>query len=96
MHPAASGGPRPADLPRLALPVADLLDAVRTSGERRMLRRLIDSADLMSPVLVDAAQAAAMVVPYAWLLDGCNGGVLTRLLGHQRRWQSQGGNRSFS
>src|SRR5260370_35671541 len=33
-----------------------------------MLRRLIDFADLTAPVLVEAAVAAAMVRPYAWLL----------------------------
>jgi len=69
IHPAASGRRRPVDLSMLPPPVADLLDAVRTSVERRMLRRLADSADLTAPVLVDAAVAAAMVRPYTWLLD---------------------------
>jgi hypothetical protein len=68
-HPAASGRPRPLDLSVLPPPVAELLDAVRTSLERRMLRRLIDCADLTAPVLIDATAAAAMVHPYAWLLD---------------------------
>ncbi len=68
-HQAAWGRPRPLDLSMLPPPVAELLDAVRTSPERRMLRRLIDFADLTAPVLVEAAAAAAMVRPYAWLLD---------------------------
>jgi Plasmid pRiA4b ORF-3-like protein len=68
-HPAASGRPRPLDLSMLPPPLADLLDAVRTSPERRMLRCMIDFADLTAPVLVDEAVAAAMVRPYAWLLD---------------------------
>src|SRR5260221_2896762 len=68
-HQAASGRPRPLDLSMLPPPVAELLHAVRTSPERRMLRRLIDFADLTAPVLVEAAVAAAMVRPYAWLLD---------------------------
>jgi hypothetical protein len=34
-----------------------------------VLRRLIDSADLDSPVLIDAATAAWMVRPYASLLN---------------------------
>ena len=63
------GRPRPVDLSALPPPVADLLDAVRIPPERRMLRRLVDFADLTAPVLVDAAVAAAMVGPYAWLLD---------------------------
>jgi Plasmid pRiA4b ORF-3-like protein len=67
MHPA-SVRPRPLDLSVLP-PAARLLDAVRTSPERRMLRRLIDCADLTAPVLIDATVAAAMVRPYAWLLD---------------------------
>ncbi len=66
---AASGRPRPLDLSVLPPPVADLLDAVRTSPERRLLRRLIDCADLAAPVVVEAAVAAAMVRPYGWLLD---------------------------
>jgi Plasmid pRiA4b ORF-3-like protein len=69
VRPAGSGRPRPLDLSVLPPPLADVLDLVRTSGERRMLRRLIDSADLGSPVLIDAATAARMVRPYAWLLD---------------------------
>jgi len=68
-HPAASVRPRPLDLSVLPQPVAEVLDAVRTSPERRMLRRLIDCADLTAPVLIDATAAAAMVRPYAWLLD---------------------------
>jgi hypothetical protein len=67
--PAASGRPRPLDLSVLPPPVADLLEAVRTSPERRLLRRLIDCADLAIPVLVEAAVAAAMVRPYGWLLN---------------------------
>lgn len=68
-RPAASVRPRPLDSSVLPPPVAKLLDAVRTSPERRMLRRLIDCADLTAPVLIDATVAAAMVRPYAWLLD---------------------------
>jgi Plasmid pRiA4b ORF-3-like protein len=68
-HQAASGRPRPLDLSMLPPPVAELLAAVRTSPERRMLRRLIDFADLTAPVLIEAAVVAAMVRPYAWLLD---------------------------
>jgi hypothetical protein len=68
-HPAASVRPRPLDLSVLPPPVAELLDAVRTSPERRTLRRLIDCADLTAQVLIDATVAAAMVRPYAWLLD---------------------------
>ena len=66
-HPAASVRPRPLDLSVLPPPVADLLDAVRTSTDRRTLRRLIDCADLTAQVLIDATVAAAMVRPYAWL-----------------------------
>ena len=61
--PAASVRPRPLHLSVLQPPIADLLDAVRTSPDRRMLRRLIDGADLAAPVLVEAAVAAAMVRP---------------------------------
>jgi hypothetical protein len=68
-RPSASARPRPLDLSVLPPPIADLLDAVRTSQERRILRRLIDGADLEAPVLVEAAVAAAMVRPYSWLLD---------------------------
>ena len=69
VRPAGSDRPRALDLSVLPPPVADVLDLVRTSGERRMLRRLIDTTDLDSPVLIDAARAAQMVRPYAWLLD---------------------------
>ena len=67
--PAASVRPRPLDLSVLPPPIYDLLGAVRTSPERRMLRRLIDCADLAAPVFVEAVVAAAMVRPYSWLLD---------------------------
>ncbi len=69
VHPAASDGPRPVDLSTVPPPVAELLDAVRVSEERRLVRRLIDAADLAASVLVDVAVAAEMVRPYSWLLD---------------------------
>lgn len=68
-RPAGAARPRPLDLSVLPPPLADVLSSVRTSGERRTLRRLIDTADLGSSVLIDTATATAMVQPYAWLLD---------------------------
>jgi hypothetical protein len=50
-------------------PLDDLLRAIRTPAGRRELRRLLGSARLDQPVLVDAANATRMVRPYTWLLD---------------------------
>lgn len=60
-------------------PLDDLRCAIRTPAGRRELRRLLGSARLDQPVLVDPATAARMVRPYAWLLDrvGDNGIRLT-------------------
>jgi hypothetical protein len=49
-------------------PLAELAAALRTTPVRRELRRLIGDA-LREPADVDAATAARMVRPYAWLLD---------------------------
>jgi hypothetical protein len=54
------------DLPE---PLADLVDAVRTSTERRRLRRLIGDAAFNEPATVTEETAARMVRPYAWLLN---------------------------
>ena len=53
----------------LPKPLDDLLRAIRTPAGRRELRRLLGSARLDQPVLVDAASATRMVRPYTWLLD---------------------------
>jgi len=60
-------------------PLDDLVHAIRTPAGKRELRRLLGSAGLDQPVLVDAATAAQMVRPYTWLLDrvGDNGIKLT-------------------
>jgi pRiA4b ORF-3-like protein len=50
-------------------PLEDLVHAIRTPAGKRELRRLLGSARLGQPVLVDGASAAEMVRPYAWLLD---------------------------
>ncbi len=50
-------------------PIGELVSAVRMAAERKLLLRLIDAASLDRPVLVDAAIAARMVRPWAWLLD---------------------------
>jgi hypothetical protein len=50
-------------------PLDDLIHAIRTPAGTRELRRLLGSARLDQPVLVDAAIAARMVRPYTWLLD---------------------------
>jgi hypothetical protein len=62
---AGEGSPQP------GLPGAldDLLHAIGTSAGKRELRRLIGRAQLEQPVSVEAATAARMVRPYAWLLD---------------------------
>jgi hypothetical protein len=53
----------------LPAPLDDLVHAVRTPAAKRELRRLLGSAQLDQPVLVDTAAAARMVGSYAWLLD---------------------------
>src|SRR5438045_758953 len=60
-------------------PLDDLLLAIRTPAGKRELRRLLGSALLDHPVLVDPATAARMARPYRWLLDrvGDNGIKLT-------------------
>ncbi len=50
-------------------PLADLVHAIRTPAAKRELRRLLASARLDHPALVDAATAVRMVRPYTWLLD---------------------------
>jgi hypothetical protein len=50
-------------------PLGDLVDAIRTPAGKRELRQMLGSARLDQPVLIDAATAAQMVRPYAWLLD---------------------------
>jgi Plasmid pRiA4b ORF-3-like protein len=66
------------DVDKLAGPLADLLDAVRTAAGKRRLRRLIATA-LAAPVLVEVESAAAAVRPYLWLIDrvGAAGVTLT-------------------
>ena len=68
-------GVRPADLSAMPPQLTGLLDLVRASDERRMLRRLLDLADLTSPAVTDERTAAAMVRPYAWLLDRIGDGI---------------------
>lgn len=55
----------PASGPR---PLADLVRAVMTPSAQRQLLRLLDDADLGRSAEVDAATAARMLRPYAWLL----------------------------
>jgi hypothetical protein len=50
-------------------PLDDLVHAIRTPTGKRELWRLLGSARLDQPVLVDATTAAQMVRPYTWLLD---------------------------
>ena len=64
--PMRSGPADPSGLPG---PLEDLVDAVRSASERRVLLQLIGSAALDQPVLIEAATAARMVRPYSWLLD---------------------------
>ena len=59
----------PAPERSLPAPLDDLVHAVRTPAAKRELRRLLGSAQLDQPAGVDAATAARMVGPYAWLLD---------------------------
>jgi hypothetical protein len=63
----ADGAPEPEH--SLPGPLDDLVHAIRTPAGRRELRRLLASARLDQPVLVDAATAVEMVRPYTWLLD---------------------------
>lgn len=60
-------------------PLADLVRAVRDTGEQIRLRRLISDAALDQPTVIDASIAARMVRPYTWLLDrvGDDGITLT-------------------
>ncbi len=59
-------------------PLKELTGAIRTTEDRRQLRRLTDAA-LTEPADVDAETAARMVRPYTWLLNrvGADGIVLT-------------------
>lgn len=50
-------------------PLAELVRAVQSTAGKRELRQLISRAHLNQPVLVEAAAAATMVRPYAWLLN---------------------------
>lgn len=70
------GSTSQADLPE---PLADLVQAIRTSAGKRRLRRLIGDAAVDRPVQVDAETAARMIHPYTWLLDrvGTEGITLT-------------------
>jgi hypothetical protein len=65
-EPAGRATEPPHSLPG---PLDDLFHAIRTPAGKRELRRLLGSARLDQPVLVDAATAAQMVHPYTWLLD---------------------------
>src|SRR5258708_28322369 len=56
-HQAASGRPRPLDLSMLPPPLPELLHAVRSSPERRIVRPLIRVADPTGPVPCGAALA---------------------------------------
>ncbi|WP_170134319.1 plasmid pRiA4b ORF-3 family protein [Murinocardiopsis flavida] len=58
--------PPPTNLPG---PVADLVAATRDPAAARRLYELIDQAGLGEPADIDPTDAAAMVHPYAWLLD---------------------------
>jgi hypothetical protein len=66
--------------PRASLPgpLKELTGAIRTTEDRRQLRRLTDAA-LAEPADVDAETAARMVRPYTWLLNrvGADGIMLT-------------------
>lgn len=66
LNALGTGDTEPAE--GLPEPLAELVDAVRTSDVEGRLRRLIASAGLDEPVQVDADTAARMVHPYAWLL----------------------------
>ncbi|MDP8969416.1 MAG: plasmid pRiA4b ORF-3 family protein, partial [Actinomycetota bacterium] len=67
------------DLPELPAPLDELLRAVGSNPDRRVLRRLIGAACLHEPVRVDAETAARMVGAYTWLLNrvGADGIKLT-------------------
>jgi hypothetical protein len=55
-------------------PLEELAAAVRTTPLRRQLRRFIGAA-LQEPAEPDAATAARMVAPYAWLVDRVGPGI---------------------
>jgi hypothetical protein len=55
-------------------PLEELAAAVRTTPLRRQLRRFIGAA-LQEPAEPDAAAAARMVRPYAWLVDRVGPGI---------------------
>jgi Plasmid pRiA4b ORF-3-like protein len=65
--------------PDLPGPLGELLAAIRSTTGRQLFRRMIEAADLDSPVEVDPEIAAEMVAPYRWLLDrvGVDGIKLT-------------------
>ncbi len=56
------------DIGQLPGPLADLLGAVRTTSQRRLLRRMMGVA-MQEPVLIDLDAATTAVRPYAWLID---------------------------
>jgi hypothetical protein len=66
------------DIGQLPGPLADLLGAVRTTSQRRLLRRMIGVA-MQEPVLIDLDAATTAARPYAWLIDrvGDDGITLT-------------------
>ncbi|MGP0079841.1 plasmid pRiA4b ORF-3 family protein [Mycobacterium sp.] len=59
---------RHVDIGQLPGPLADLLGAVRTTSQRRLLRRMMGVA-MQEPVLIDLDAATTAVRPYAWLID---------------------------
>jgi hypothetical protein len=65
-RPASSRAGQDRDYPG---PVDALVRAVRTPAGKRELRQLIGNARLDHPADADAATAARMVRPYAWLLN---------------------------
>jgi Plasmid pRiA4b ORF-3-like protein len=73
------GGAASASAGSLPEPLSELIAAIRDPAARRDLRRMLDTAGLDQPVLIDAEIAALMVRPYSWLLDrvGADGIKLT-------------------
>ncbi|GAB3953144.1 hypothetical protein GCM10029976_092740 [Kribbella albertanoniae] len=65
--------------PALAGPLEGLVNAIRSTPERRKFQQLIARAGLDQPIDIDAATAAEMVAPYSWLLNrvGTDGIKLT-------------------
>ena len=59
---------RHVDIGQLPGPLADLLGAVRTTPQRRLLRRMMGVA-MQESVLIDLDAATTAVRPYAWLID---------------------------